>query len=380
MDATQHQHANHDPRLISILEVLGSYFVDVYYNHVYNSAQTRLKAGASLTDEYVRHVQSYIIGVKNDESCYREVVQNLHKYFRQTTRYTTLSFADFVERIVRQFIPAEYYDLLKAPEKDESLGSILADLASALGAHVTSPDMLRRIIDGHDDQPRVTIRMVQDQAVIILLAKRGEIHNSFLRRIGQAKETVSMDVVDDMKRAIRKLVKEKAELQARLSEAEDQAMGLEDTVGALQKKERKYKKLVQMLKNERELGLREAAYGAAVPPRDDRAEVDPLEFGPGRAPPGAERIAEEPDSPPALSASFFATTPFTGRPPSGHYAAAPPVAAPPPRRGAAGLSEMMLTALPALEEESYSDSGGSAASADGGSAAEADGGGEAGGP
>jgi hypothetical protein len=351
MDASR-QFASYDPRLISILEILGSQFVDVYYNHVYNSAQTHLKSGGSLTDEYVRRVQAYIIGVKSDERCYREVVQNLHKYFQTTTRYTTLSFADFVERIVQQFIPEEYYDLLKAPEKDESLGSIVADLVSALGAYVTSPDMLRRIIDGHDHQPRVTIRMIQDQAVTILLAKRGEIHNSFLRRIGQAKDTVSMDVVDDLKRAIRKLAKQKANLKVQLGEAEERVMELEDEVASLKKKDAKYRKLINLMKAEREQGLQGAAYAATVPGRNYHAEVrrdDPLEFGRAHAPPRPEHIAEVRDDPGPRGASFFAdTSPFATAPPEAYGGLAPRLepatvssAARPPRRRAANISDLM---------------------------------------
>jgi uncharacterized membrane protein YgcG len=375
MEASR-QFASHDPRLISILEILGSYFVDVFYNHVYNSSQTRLKAGASLTDEYVRHVQSYIIGVKNDEGCYREVVQNLHKYFQTTTRYTTLSFADFVERIVKQFIPEEYYDLLKSPEKDESLGSIVADLSSALGAYVTSPDMLRRIIDGHNHQPRVTIRMVQDQAVTVLLAKRGEIHNNFLRRIGQAKDTVSMDVVDDLKKAIRKLVKQKADLKIQLGEAEERVMALEDDVDVLKKKDGKYRKLIALMQNEREQGLQGAAFSATVPTRDYRAEADPLEFVArgGLAPPRADRIAEDRDDPGPRGAGFFADAP-----PEAYGGLSPQmdlVTPTPPRRRTANLATMMTASLAADEDGEDGGSGGSGSDGGSGGSGSGDGGGQ----
>lgn len=349
------QFASYDQKLISILEILGSHFVDTFYNHVYNSAQTNLKSGGSLTDEYVRRVQSYIVGVKTDEQCYRQVVQNLHRYFQTTTRYTTLSFADFVERIVQQFIPPEYYDLLKAPEKDETLGSIVADLVSGLGAFVTSPDMIRRIIDEHDRSPRVTIRMIQDQGITILLAKRGELHNGFLRRIGQAKDTVSMDVVDDLKRAIRKLAKQKAELKVQLGETEERVLELEDDVATYKKRESQFKKLIKLMRDEREQGQPAAAFAAAMPARNNQAEPDPLDFT-RRHPeiPRPEKIAEAPATP--RGASFFAPSALpaaTRRAAEGMapFAAAPPEAiggrAPdmrggaPPARRRANIADLM---------------------------------------
>lgn len=170
---TRHQFANYDKRLISILEVVGSHFVDIYFNHVYNSSQTKLKAGGSLTDEYTRQIRAYITGVKTDEQLYRTVIQGLHRYFQNATRFSALSFTDFVERIVSQFIPPEYYGQFKTQEKDETLGSIVADLVSGLGVYISSSDMLRRVIDEHNLNTNVTIRMLQDQAITILLNKRG---------------------------------------------------------------------------------------------------------------------------------------------------------------------------------------------------------------
>ena len=363
MESGKQQFSSYEPRLISILEVLAAYFVDVFFNHIYSSARTGQKTGGSLTDEYVRRVQAYVVGVKTDEQCYRQIVQDLHAYFRKMTRYATLSFADFVERIVQQFIPSEYYDLLKLPEKDESLGSIIADLVSGIAAYVTSPDIIWRLIDEHDHNPQVTIRMVQDQSVTILLGKRGEIHNSFLRRIGQAKDTVSMDVVEDLKAAIRKLVKQKADLKSLLGETEERVMELEDEVAGFKKREAKFRKLVQMMQAEREYGQPAAAHAATVPPRNSHAEPDPLDFRHQTEPPRRERIAEV--IPTTRDANFFAPpivsaatrraaegsvttrraaegfSPFADAPPEAIGGRAPDMRATQTRRRAANISEFI---------------------------------------
>jgi hypothetical protein len=295
MDPPRQQFANYDSKMISMFEVLGSHFVDIYFNHVWASARARPQK--SITDEYERQVQAFIIGVKTDKASYREVVAALHQYFRAMTRYSTMSFAGFVDQIVAQVIPADYLELLRAAEKDEALGSIVVDLVSSLGAYVTTPEMLRRIIDEHDVQPAVTIRMIQDQSVTILLAKRGEIHNKFLRRVGQAKETVPIDVVEGLKKAVRQLVREKAVLSAQLVEARDTlARGEEAARRAVQaladarKREARCMKLVRMLRAEKAQGLQGAAFAARGPRPDTLAEHDPLAFEPRVVP--AETIAE----------------------------------------------------------------------------------------
>src|SRR5205814_424628 len=98
--------------------------------------------------------------------------------------------------------------------------SILCDLVSNLAAFVTQQDTLKRIIDQHELKPEVTIRILQDASVGILIAKRTALHNQFLRKAGQAREVVSEEIVEDMKRALRRLAREKAEAVARAEEVE----------------------------------------------------------------------------------------------------------------------------------------------------------------
>jgi hypothetical protein len=285
--------ASHDPKVLSILEIAGSYQVDCLFNHVYAGARSNLGGGASLTDEYIRRVQAYVLGVKSDERCYGDVVQGLHRYFASTTRYTALSFADFVDRVVGVCIPEDYFRQLTTQDKDEMLGSILCDLVSNLAAFVTRPDALRRVIDEHDRAPAVTIRMLQDEAVRVLLAKRAALHNKFLCKMGQAREHVAMDVVDDMKRALRRLAKEKTEALVQAEEAEEAAGHLKKELAAAREREAKLRQLVELLRAE---GL-PAGLRATSSPTGPRATSSPM------GPRAADQSAPSPA--PRASAGFF---------------------------------------------------------------------------
>jgi hypothetical protein len=287
--------ASHDPRMISVFEIVGAYFVDTVFNHVYSSAQANLVSGSSLTDEYCRRLQSYVIGVKNDEQCYGDIVQGVHKFFTGTTRYTALSFADFVDRIVGLCIPEDYFRQFTPQEKDEILSSILCDLVSNLAAFATKPDMLRRIIDGHGQTPDVTVRMLQDGAVHALIAKRGAIYNQFIKKIGQARDTVPMDLVDDMKKALRRLVKEKREIATRAEEAEAAAAGLKKKLQEARAREAKLMKLVELLKAGAAGGAAAAGTGLRIPRANTIGEMPPDTPARGSRVPRRERIAEHRD-------------------------------------------------------------------------------------
>ena len=257
--------SNYDRRLISVLEILGAYFTDTYFNYIHTSANNYVKVGKSLTDEYVRQVNTYVHALKTDKGSFQKIVTDLHRYFQRCTQHSTISFADFVDRIVKHFIPPEYYDLLKIPEKDENLGIILADLVASLGTYATSPEILPRIIDNRQSYTQVTIRMLQDEAVQILLSKRSEIHNKFLSRIGQAKDSVSRDVVEGMKKAIKKLMRENVKQKEELYKTQERLKMAEEDLRDSKKKEAKYRSLIFMLKSQIENGKNVAAYLSATP-------------------------------------------------------------------------------------------------------------------
>jgi hypothetical protein len=322
-------------RMSSVFEIVGSFFVDVIFNHVYNSARTNVSNGSSLTDEYIRRITAYMTGVKSDKQCYGDTVHNLHRYVTGTTRYTTISFSSFVDLIVSVCIPEEYFGQFTTQDKDEILSSVLCDLVANLTAYATKHDMLRRVIDEHNQSSEVTIRMLQDFAVQSLIEKRSDLRNKFLRKKGQARENVSMDIVEDMKQALRRVVKEKSELAASLKAAEEARGELAAQVRELKKREAKLRQLVDLLRDGRARGPAAAGAALSVPARDRIAEnpfdltkeesqsyVPPRDRIAEREPPWAEsRPADESDAakkkkfgPSALPADFFASATASAAP------------------------------------------------------------------
>ena len=266
-----------DPKVISVFEIVSSYFVDCYFNHIWHSARVNLAGGTSLTDEYVRRIQAFITGAKNDPRCYSEVIKGVHSYFTGTTRFTALSFADFVDRIVGVCVPSEYFRQFSAQDKDELLSSVICDLVSNLAAGATRPDMLRRIIDNHTVAPEVTVRMLQDIAVGALISKRASLHNKFLHKMGQARDSVPLDVVEDMKKALRRLVREKSEAESRADAAEEEADELRDSLRRAKQRETKLRELITLIRAGAVSGPASAGLDAlaarSIPRRERTAEV-----------------------------------------------------------------------------------------------------------
>jgi len=315
----------HDKKLRAVFSLVGSHFVDIYFNHVYTSAQSHAQGGGSLPNEYARQLGTSTVGVKRDKRVYRAVVKNLHRYFQSFTQYEAVSFGDFVDAIITQLVPKEYYELLTADQKDEFLSSTICDLVAGLGAYMTTPDLLLRVIDHHDAEAQVTIGMAQKEATAILMRTRGETHNKFLRRAGQAKDTTPVGTVTKLIEQVRKLAHDKAHLIAKVRSLETTVADLEAEAAAQRAREQKYRKLLRLLQTERAQGLDAAVAQHAAPPARHRiAEVDPFAAqaaGPTPSFAGRNMIAEVPahggPAPPGgpareserIGADFFAVAP-----------------------------------------------------------------------
>jgi hypothetical protein len=285
----QGKFSHHDQKVVSVFEVLSAYLTDCYFNHVFRTASDKLARDASLTDNYVRCIQSFAMGIKNDESCYGKLVQSLWRYFTSMTRFTAISFSEFVDRVTENCAPPEYFRQFSTSDKDEILSSMLCDLTINLATYVTRPDMLRRIIDEHRVAPTVTVRMIQDAGVDYLLTKRSALRNEFLKKMGQARDQVPMDAVEDMKKILRRIVKEKAEVAARANIADAECARLRGLLQEMKTRCAKFEKLVQLMQSGRDIGP--AAAGAALrAPRPNRL-AEPM---PPKAPvhKRRERIAE----------------------------------------------------------------------------------------
>jgi hypothetical protein len=311
-----------------IFSIAGSHFVDIYYNHVYESSKKSLPRGHPIQTEYSGQVQTYIIGVKGDKKIYKAVLANLYDYFRfpfsgRPSRYEMLTFAQFVDLYVKQFVPPDYFAIMTSDAKDEILSLVICSLVAGLGAYMTSTDLLLRTIDHHDDMAQQTIRMAQNKAIEIQRGTQIDIENKFLRKAGEVRETLAPESLAKVRDTIRSLVETKVRQEGRIRKLEEEVTELEQQLGEYRDRDIKSRKLIQMLKAEREHGLVGAA-GAHL-------SAGARDYGIGEGP--ASRPAGAPVNRPAPPAGPYITPGLDLLGEAGALAVAP---APPAARGRGG--------------------------------------------
>lgn len=220
---------NYSDKTISIFEIIGSYFVDVFYNHLYLTAKKNhsMKATTeprSLTDEYKMSLFIYFQGITKDKKYYEQTIKGIHDAYRTFTRFSTISMRDFIDEVLNQFIPAEHIQIMINDQKHFFLNKIIKSVVSKFIGRVTQIEMMRMIIDDHGNKenPRQFIDLIVD----LMIIEREELFNELAKQHLAEHEQVSVEVLqkithdrDALWVQVQELMKRKCELESELARA-----------------------------------------------------------------------------------------------------------------------------------------------------------------
>ena len=224
-------------------EAVASYMVNDFFSYIYSAAKSSTNNN-SLTEAYQHKVELYIRGIKSVEQNYRHLCSDLHRFISKSSRFNSLMYGEFVDRLVQSFTPQDYYEVLTKQQKDELFSSIINDLVAAMGSFCIKPDMLRKIIDEHEKSKHITQDIIYREALQNLAIKKENLTHSFISNMGQVKDTVPIETVNRYIEQVNTLTTENENLKSLISDLEEEAETMENK---FKEKEQKYRKLIDFL-------------------------------------------------------------------------------------------------------------------------------------
>lgn len=189
----------HDQRTLDLWEIVGTYFVDTFFNHLYIKANLSLKRGdeRSVSEAYKKYVRDYVEGLQIDEH-YLKTVANLHNYFTKQAAFSSVILIDFQDKFLRTLIPQEFYSGFSNKEKDNVLHNVIVRAATELASFVNEPANFRMIIDNHE-RAQDMIPQMQNEMVDCFAFLQEEYHSRFYKASTSA-EMVPKDVFKNLKK------------------------------------------------------------------------------------------------------------------------------------------------------------------------------------
>lgn len=173
-------------KVIWVYEVIGTYFVDQYYNHLYVMAKKAAEIGhaPNITDGYRANVMKYQHGISSNATYYKQTVAGLHEYYQKHSGQGTTTIADFEDQVLTQFIPDEFYDSFTSADRNTALRDIVVGIATTLCEAVVSRDLLPRIIDDHPNT--MNVAHLQEIVVSSLCTRRDDYFVKFAKQVARA--------------------------------------------------------------------------------------------------------------------------------------------------------------------------------------------------
>lgn len=237
--------SNYERKTLDTYEILGAYFVDIYYNHLYNEGKKMRSANkvGTITEGFKHALQAFSAGIDKPR-LYKKALSNLHTYY--VSIGLSISFSQCIERIAREFIPDMYYHSVSEEQKKRVLRIVIADANKRFIEELVTK-YLPLVIDAHDDVDN--IRVLQDCFIDILIIERELWSHKFLapKRAGTS---VDKSLMETMQKEIKTLYKEKYELKLAQNVLKKTILEQQDTIKGLKKDINDLNFYINELKNE----------------------------------------------------------------------------------------------------------------------------------
>ena len=190
---------------LSKFDIIGSYFVNLYYNEFYTKANTLRINGTyeNVTDAYKNILSSYLDYIKKPEF-FKQIIKGIHAYCISTTKYTTMTHKECIDFMISEFIPQKLWSSIRENQKNKLFHESLNNSITVFTADIISNHLVM-IIDNHSHLENITI--LQDLFLKIILLEKDKVYSKFLNPDNN--NTISVEL---FKTKLMELVNEKKEI------------------------------------------------------------------------------------------------------------------------------------------------------------------------
>lgn len=190
---------------LSKFDIIGSYFVNLFYNEFYSKANTLKLNGSydNLTDAYKSILGSYLDFIKKSEY-FKQIIKGIHAYCISTTKYTTMSHKECIDFMVQEFIPQKLWNSIRENQKNKLFHESINNSINIFTTEIISNHLVM-IIDNHSHHENIII--LQDLFLKIILLEKDKIYSKFLNP--NSNNTISIEL---FKTKLLELINEKKDL------------------------------------------------------------------------------------------------------------------------------------------------------------------------
>ena len=190
---------NYNKTTLSKFDIIGSYFVGVYYNDLYKKAEHLFLEDKynNLTESYKSILYNYIKFTKTNKFFTKTVI-GIHKYFINSTRFTQITYKECIDFIVSEFIPNELFNSVKETKKYKLLNEILINCLEIFTEDILLNHIIK-IIDNHSEESNCLL--LQNVFLKIILLEKDKMYAKFINP-NQKNHTIPIELFNNIQKKL----------------------------------------------------------------------------------------------------------------------------------------------------------------------------------
>jgi len=198
---------------ISLFNIVGAYFVDIFYNNFYENAESKFENGTytSISEGYKKQM-AYFLKNLDKRDVYNKMLNGITESYQKWTA-RPISKTSLIDKLSEQFNP-DFNINLSAHQRDIMLFDSLKNVLKRFVVIILQT-RLKDIIDSRDDKEHILI--LQDDMLSALLVEREHVICSFLDPTLN-NQSVPIHVFLKLKEELTEQVKENMELEKKIVE------------------------------------------------------------------------------------------------------------------------------------------------------------------
>jgi hypothetical protein len=196
-----------------VIDGISSYFVNIYYNHLYIEGKKEKNRGNSetITGGYTNVLNAFLRAF-NEIKVYKKFLNELHIYFIDNECSSVITYNNFIDICVKEFVPQDFMLSLTSDQKHTILRNVLLQ-ANKVFIPMIIKNYLIHIIDKRDEDNAYYIR---EKFIDVLLIEKRKIYCRFLHsstKTDTKTPEINVEVLNRFQENVKILHKEKLDLK-----------------------------------------------------------------------------------------------------------------------------------------------------------------------
>lgn len=171
--------AKHSSIALTKYEIIGSYFVNLIYNELYQKAIDLKNTSASeqsATDIYKSMLTEYC-GFSNKPEFFKHALRGIHSYAISVTNLSTMSHAECVAWVTSEVIPEKLYASLRDNQKNQTFHEFISVCVKKFIGTIIAKYLV--VIFDRRDQPG-NVSLLQAEFLDIICAEKDKTYAKYL--------------------------------------------------------------------------------------------------------------------------------------------------------------------------------------------------------